>query len=93
MVFVEVLQTPQDDFWVVADGRVVGLYLKTEECPEPIGPALDHARELSRPYGFSTLMHGTIWRSMAFDHLEDLSCRRGTCCRFRKLDEDGAEAK
>ena len=82
MVHVEVIESPQRDWWVVADGRVVGLYLKTEERPEPMGPALDHGRELSQPFGMSILSIGTTWRSMAFDHLEDLSCRRSTCCRF-----------
>lgn len=83
MVQVEVIQSPQDDWWVVADGRVVRLYLATEECPDPYVAALTHGRELSKPYGLSILTVGTAWRSSAFDHLEELSCQRGTCCRYR----------
>ncbi len=94
VVFVEVIETPQRDWWVVADGRVVGLYLESPECPEPLEPAMRHGTELSKPYGMSILCVGTTWRSMAFDHLEDLSCRRGTCCRswFADEDESGEDA-
>ena len=82
MVFVELVETPQRDWWVVADGRVVGLYLKTDECPEPYRAAAAHGKELSETGGMLSLHIGTTWRSMAFDHLEDLSCLRSTCCRF-----------
>ncbi len=93
VVFVEVIQTPQRDWWVVADGRVVGLYLKSPDCPAPMEPAMAHGAELSKPYGMSILRVGTTWRSRAFDHLEDLSCRRGTCCRSRWADaEEGSWA-
>lgn len=95
MVYVEVIETPQRDWWVVADGRVVGLHLRTDECPEPFEPALEHGRELSQPYGVVVLSLGTTWRSEAFDHLEDLSCRRGSCCRSRETEEwegDDADA-
>lgn len=78
------IETPQHDWWVVADGRVVALYLKTGECPDPLEPALVHAAELSKPCGNRVLSLGTTWRSMAFDHLEDMSCRRGACCRMRE---------
>jgi hypothetical protein len=82
VVHVEMVQSPQRDWWVVADGRVVRLFLASKACPDPFGSALEHARELSKPYGFSVLGIGTTWRSMAFDHLEELSCLRGTCCRY-----------
>jgi len=49
MVLVELLESPQHDWWVVADGRVVGLYLKTDECPEPYRAAAAHGKELRRP--------------------------------------------
>ena len=95
MVHVEVLETPQGDWWVVADGRLVGLHLKTERCPDPHEPALAHGSELSRPYGMSVLHIGTTWRSMVFDHVEDMSCRRGACCKFQSregwIEEEDAE--
>lgn len=82
------IESPQRDWWVVADGRVVGLHLKSEERPEPMRAALDHGEELSRPYGMSILTIGTTWRSRALDHLEDMSCRRGACCRMREMTEE-----
>lgn len=83
MIHVEVIETPQEDWWVVADGRLVGLYLKTGECPDPHGPALEHGIELSHPFGMSVLHIGTTWRSRVFDHVEDMSCRRGACCKYQ----------
>jgi hypothetical protein len=91
VVHVEVIESPERDWWVVADGRVVELYLLTERGPDPFTSALKRARELSRPYGLSILGLGTTWRSRAFDHLEDLSCRRGGCCRYRAWEGDDAE--
>lgn len=92
---VEVLETPQHDWWVVADGRLVGLYLLTEECPDPHGPALDHADELRGSFGMSVLHLGTTWRSAVFDHVEDMSCPRGACCKFQSregwIEDDDAE--
>ncbi len=82
VVHVEVIESPQRDWWVVADGRVVRLFLTAEDCPDPLTAALSFGEELSKPYGMSILTIGTTWRSMAFDHLEELSCRRGTCCRY-----------
>jgi hypothetical protein len=90
MVDVEVIESPERDWWVVADGRVVELHLLTDHCRDPCTSALKRARELSEPYGFAVLRLGTTWRSRAFDHLEELSCRRGTCCRYRLMeDEEG----
>ena len=82
--FVECIETPQRDWWVVEEGRVVAIYLsESEDCDmDAFSAAQDHANELSGKYGYSTLTLGTTWRSGAFDHLEDLSCRRSTCCRF-----------
>ena len=85
MIFVEVIETPQRDWWVVADGRLVGLHLKTADCPEPLKQARDQAEELAKPYGFGILGIGTTWRSQVFDHVDDLSCRRGVCCRMREM--------
>ena len=85
MVLVELIESPQGDWWVVADGRVVRLFLAGEECPEPFAAALNHGEELSKPYGLLILCIGTTWRSRAFDHLEELSCLRGACCRYRDL--------
>ena len=54
-------------------------------------------KELSETGGMLSLHIGTTWRSMAFDHLEDLSCLRSTCCRFIPRgdgydpEEDGVE--
>ena len=53
-----------------------------DECPEPYRAAAAHGKELSETGGTLSLHIGTTWRSMAFDHLEDLSCLRSTCCRF-----------
>lgn len=64
-------------------GRLVGLHLKTEDGPDAHGSALDHGSQLSRPYGMSVLHIGTTWRSSVFDHVEDMSCRRGACCKFQ----------
>lgn len=83
MVDVEVLETPQRDWWVVADGRLVGLYLLSDGCPDPQSAALDHADELRGPFGMSILGLGTTWRSRVFDHVDDMSCRRGACCKFQ----------
>lgn len=84
MIFVECVETPQRDWWVVADGRVVAVYLSEggERDMSAFSAAQEHADELSGKYGFSTLTLGTTWRSRAFDHLEDLSCLRSTCCKF-----------
>ncbi len=92
VIFVEVVETPQRDWWVVADGRVVGLYLKTAECPDPLELAIQHGEDLSKPYGMSILSIGTTWRSRAFDHLEEMSCRRGVCCRMREMTEAEQDA-
>jgi hypothetical protein len=78
---VEVIETPQRDWWVVVDGRVVELHLAEEGGPGPLKAALQAAHTLAQPYGYSVLALGTTWRSRAFDHLERLSCLRGTCCR------------
>lgn len=91
MVHVELIETPQGDWWVVADGRVVRLYLAGDERPNPLAAALNHGEELSKPYGLSILGIGTTWRSSAFDHLEELSCLRGACCRYRDGAGTGAD--
>lgn len=80
MADVEMIESPQRDWWVVADGRVVAIYLKEEG--DPFLAAHDHCDRLRRRYGMSILGLGTTWRSRAFDHLEDLSCLRSTCCKF-----------
>lgn len=80
--FVECIETPQRDWWVVVDGRVVALFLNEDDSGDHFSAALKKANELSGKYGYGTLSLGTTWRSRAFDHLEDLSCRRSTCCRF-----------
>lgn len=82
MIHVECIESPQRDWWVVADGRVVGLYLLEKGEPDPQMAAMEHGDRLRGNYGMSLLTHGTTWRSRAFDHLEDLSCRRSTCCQF-----------
>jgi hypothetical protein len=92
MVHVEVIEAPQGDWWVVADGRVVGLHLQSAECPDPFAVAYEHGLELSKPYGMSILHIGTTWRSRAFDHLEELGCRRGVCCRMREMTPAEQEA-
>jgi len=91
VIHVELIEAPQEDWWVVADGRVLAVYLKTPEDPNPYRAAERHADELRGRYGMSILTLGTTWRSRAFDHLEDLSCLRGTCCRFRSRDEEPEE--
>jgi len=85
MVHLEVIEAPQGDWWVVTDGRVVGLHLRTPRGPDPFDAAYDQAAALSESGGMTILHTGTTWRSRAFDHLEDLSCRRGTCCRMREM--------
>ena len=83
--FVEMVESPQRDWWVVLDGRVMAVYLAESENgfdSDAWDAASDHADRLRGKYGCSILGHGTTWRSRAFDHLEDLSCRRSTCCRF-----------
>ena len=83
VIDVEVIETPQRDWWVVADGRVVALSLKRDGSGDHYRDALAHADEMSgEGVGFSILSLGSTWRSMAFDHLNTLSCRRGTCCRY-----------
>ena len=66
VVHVEVIESPQGGWWVVADGHVVRLYLATEQCPDPYLAALNHGEQLSKPHGLSILTIGTTWRSMAF---------------------------
>ena len=84
MPFIEMLESPQHDWWVIVDGRVVAVYLQEEDDED--GAAFEaahtHADKLRGRYGISILGDGTTWRSRAFDHLEDLSCRRSTCCKF-----------
>ena len=82
MVDVECIESPQRDWWVVADGRVVAVYLREDDEPDPQVAAMEHGGRLRGKYGMSILTHGTTWRSRAFDQLEDLSCLRSTCCRF-----------
>lgn len=80
---VECIESPQRDWWVVLDGRVMAVYLHDdEEEHDAMTRAMAHADRLRGKYGMGILTHGTTWRSMAFDHLEDLSCRRSTCCKF-----------
>jgi len=79
---VECIESPQHDWWVVADERVVAVYLNEDDAPGPHAASLAHGDRLRGQYGMSILSLGTTWRSRAFDHLEDLSCRRSTCCRF-----------
>jgi len=85
VVFIELLETPQRDWWIVADGRVVGLHLKSGDCPTPLDAAMKQGEDLSPTGGMSILCIGTTWRSQAFDHLADMSCRRGQCCRMREM--------
>jgi hypothetical protein len=84
MVDVEMIESPQHDWWVVADGRVVAVYLSEEEERDmaAFNAAHEHGDRLRGEFGMSILNLGTTWRSRAFDHLEDLSCRRSTCCKF-----------
>ncbi len=82
MIDVECIESPQHDWWVVADGRVVAVYLNKDDAPDPHVASLAHGDRLRGRYGMSILSLGTTWRSHAFDHLEDLSCLRSTCCRF-----------
>ena len=67
VIHVEVIESPQGDWWVVAEGRVVGLYLATQQCPDSYLAALNHGEELSGPHGLSILTIGlwpsTIWKS------------------------------
>jgi len=82
VIHVECIESPQHDWWVVADGRVVTVYLNEDDAPDPHVASLAHGDRLRGQYGMSILSLGTTWRSRAFDHLEDLSCLRSTCCRF-----------
>lgn len=79
------IESPQHDWWVVLDGRVMAVYLNESGDRMDFAAqdaASEHCDRLRGKYGYSTLTLGTTWRSRAFDHLEDLSCRRSTCCRF-----------
>lgn len=82
VIHVECIESPQRDWWVVADGRVLAVYLNEAGDPGAMEAAMEHGDRLRGEYGMSILSLGTTWRSRAFDHLEDLSCLRSTCCRF-----------
>src|SRR5680860_424532 len=82
MVMIEVLESPQHDWWVVQDGRVIAVHLESADGTlDAMDAAMRQARQLSPSGGFVAYTHGTTWRSAAFDHLEDIGCRRGRRCR------------